>query len=244
MRPVQRGASPQATDFANYADAKPFLVSRLGCYCSYCERRVATNLAVEHIQPKGLPAYKMLTGRWSNFLLGCVNCNSTKNDKDVVLAALMLPDRDNSFAAFDYFADGRIEPSAALSAGSRSFVEMTLSLVGLDKAISVVLDENSKQVALDRVSQRMEVWGVASDAKADIDADPANAALRQATVRTARGYGFFSIWMTVFAGDANMRNRLIDGFEGTRGSGCFHPATTTPVSPAPNPDALADGGKL
>jgi uncharacterized protein (TIGR02646 family) len=244
MRPVQRGASPQLMDFNDYADAKPFLVSRLGCYCSYCERRVATNLAVEHIQPKGLPAYVALSGRWSNFLLGCVNCNSTKKDKDVALAGLVLPDRDNCFAAFDYFADGRVEPSAALTAASRALAESTLALVGLDKAISVMHDENGKQVALDRVSQRMEVWGVALEAKADVDEQPLSQALRQATVRAAQGYGFFSIWMTVFADDADMRNRLIDGFVGTRGSGCFDPITTTPVSPAPNPDALADGGKL
>ncbi|MFM2056980.1 MAG: hypothetical protein RLY71_1365 [Pseudomonadota bacterium] len=244
MRPVQRGASPQATDFANYADAKPFLVSRLGSYCSYCERRVSTNLAVEHIQPKGLPAYEALAGRWSNFLLGCVNCNSTKKDKDVVLGELMLPDRDNCFAAFDYFADGRIEPSLTLPAKSRNLAKMTLALVGLDKPISVVHDENGKQIAVDRVSQRMEVWGVALAAKADLDEHPESDALRRATVRTAQGYGFFSIWMTVFAYDADMRNRLIDGFDGTRGSGCFHSATTAPILPAPNPDGLVDGGKL
>lgn len=244
MRPVQRGASPQATDFANYAEAKPVLVARLGCYCSYCERRVATNLAVEHIQPKALPAYAALAGRWSNFLLSCVNCNSTKTNKNVALAGLMLPDRDNCFAAFDYFADGRVKPAVVLTAASRALAARALALVGLDKAISVMHDENGKQVALDRVSQRMEVWGVALEAKADVEGHPLNQALRRAAIRTAQGYGFFSIWMAVFAGDADMRNLLIDGFDGTRGSGCFNPITTTPVSPAPNPDALADGSKL
>ncbi len=244
MRPVRRGGSPQATDFSNYTDAKPYLVSRLGLFCSYCERRVTTNLAVEHIQPKGLPAYAALGGRWENFLLGCVNCNSIKTNKNVVLADVLLPDRDNTAAAFEYAADGTVKSVSNLSAGTKARADGLLALVGLDKPIAVYTDENGKQVALDRISQRMEVWGVASEAKADVDADPANAALRQATVRTAKGYGFFSIWMTVFAGDADMRNRLIDGFEGTRGSGCFHPATTASVSPAPNPDILANGSKL
>ncbi|MFT3776257.1 MAG: hypothetical protein QM820_63745 [Minicystis sp.] len=49
--------------------------------------------------------------------------------------------------------------------------------------------------------------------------------------------------MTVFQGDADMRNRIIDAFAGTRASGCFDPATTEPRSPAPNPDGLAHGGK-
>ena len=79
MRPVTRGAGPRA--YTAYGQAIGDLEERLGIYCSYCERRVATNLAVEHIQPKGLDAYEMLAVRWDNFLLGCVNCNSTKKDK-------------------------------------------------------------------------------------------------------------------------------------------------------------------
>jgi 5-methylcytosine-specific restriction endonuclease McrA len=78
MRPVFRNASPQADDYDDYRHSFPELVGRIGMYCSYCERRIATNLAVEHIQPKSLPAYAHLAGRWNNFLLGCVNCNSTK----------------------------------------------------------------------------------------------------------------------------------------------------------------------
>ncbi|WP_306481023.1 HNH endonuclease [Limnobacter sp.] len=244
MRPVQRGGSPQATDFTDYSDAKGFLVSRLGLYCSYCERRVATNLAVEHIQPKGLPAYEPLEGRWDNFLLGCVNCNSTKKDKDLVLADTLLPDRDNTFAAFDYFADGRIELSALVPLVNRAMAANLLSLVGLDNQISEFLDENGKQVALDRVAQRIEVWGIALEAKRDVDANPGCDAVRLGAVRTAQGHGFFSIWMTVFSGDEDMRNRLIDAFPGTKGSGCFDPVTSQPVQPAPNPDKLQDGSKF
>lgn len=243
MRPVQRGDSPQATDFADYTGAKHYLVARLGQYCSYCERRVVTNLAVEHIQPKGLAAYAALEGRWDNFLLGCVNCNSTKTNKNLVLANTFLPDRDNTFAAFDYFADGRIEPSASVPAVNQPMAVSLLSLVGLDKPISVFLDENGKQVALDRVAQRMEVWGIALAAKVDVDANPNVDAVRRLAVCTAQAEGFFSIWMTVFAGDIDMRQRLVDAFHGTRGSGCFDPLTAQPVCPAPNPDQLQDGAK-
>src|SRR5262245_42023705 len=106
MRPVRRGSSPLKHDFEDYTDAKPYLVGRLGPYCSYCERRVATMLAVEHIQPKDNPAYRTLIGRWDNFLLACVNCNSAKKVKDVMLDRIFLPDRDNTFAALAYSADG------------------------------------------------------------------------------------------------------------------------------------------
>jgi uncharacterized protein (TIGR02646 family) len=244
MRPVQRGASPIATDFTDYADAKPYLASRLGLYCSYCERRVATNLAVEHIQPKGLNAYKALVGRWDNFLLGCVNCNSTKKDKDVVLSEVLLPDRDNTAMAYDYLADGRIEVAATVPAICRPKANRLLELLGLDKPIAVALDENGKQVALDRVSQRMELWGIALEVKQDVDASPESDAVRRCAVRTAVAQGFFSIWMIVFAADTDMRNRLIGAFQGTKGSGCFDPLFGRPVQPAPNPDGLAHGSKL
>jgi uncharacterized protein (TIGR02646 family) len=245
MRPVRRGSSPQLDDFEPYTDAKPELISRLGGYCSYCERRIATNLAVEHIQPKKLPAYAHLEGRWDNFLLGCVNCNSTKSKKDVQLDHILLPDRDNTFLAFRYLADGTIETSAAAkAAGIEQQAEDTLGLTGLDKPISSVVDENGKQVAIDRVSQRLQAWGTAETAKDFIDGSPGNNAVRGMATLLAKESGFFSIWMTVFQDDADMRNRLIDVFPGSSGSGCFDPVDASPVSPAPNPDGLDGGGKI
>ena len=243
MRPVRRGASPQPQDFADYADAKPDLINRLGPYCSYCERRVPTQLAVEHIQPKGLPAYAHLIGDWNNFLLGCVNCNSTKKDKEVVLTDVFMPDRDNTFFAFHYTADGKVQAANGIQTELRKKAMDTLALTGLDKKINVVLDENGKQIAIDRVSQRLEVWLVAEDARSDANSNPDNQALRRQIVETAKGYGFFSIWMTIFQQDTDMLNRLIDAFPGTRASGCFDKSGRA-ISPAPNPDGLTDGGKI
>ena len=244
MRPIQRGASPYPSDFNNYDEAKPHLVARLGPYCSYCERLIPTMLAVEHVQPKTLPAYLHLIGRWDNFLLACVNCNSCKKQTDIALATVLLPDRDNTFAAFCYSADGSVIPAPHLNAATREMAEALLSATGLDKRIRETPDENGKQVALDRVSQRMEAWAEAEVSKADILANPGNAAVRRSVVRLAAAKGHFSIWMAVFATDIEMRNSLIDAFAGTRGSGCFDPTTTEPVSPAPNPDRLCHGGKI
>jgi|UPI00037ADF2E hypothetical protein len=245
MRPIRRGPSPRLNDFIDYADAKPELVSRLGPYCSFCERRVPTNLAVEHVQPKGLPAYAQLIGRWDNFLLSCVNCNATKKDKDVRLAQVLLPDRDNTFAALIYQPDGTIAPSpTARAAGLAQMVVETLALTGLDKAAADTPDQNGKQVALDRMRQRMETWLEAIYAKSAIDAHPTNQVIRHMAARLASASGFFSIWMAVFDDDADMRRRLIDTFPGTGESGCFGMTDARPVSPAPNPDALAGGGKI
>ena len=242
MRPVSKGTSPVNGDFADYEDAKPYLLSRLGPFCSYCERRIATNLAVEHIQPKGLPQYAALERRWANFLLGCVNCNSTKGDKDVPLDQYYLPDRDDTFAAFDYLPDGTVHPKPGDQIGKD-----TLALTGLDKSIRQTLDENGKQVAMDRVADRMAVWGLALEVKAELDA---GSVTRESVIRNAVSCGFFSVWMKVFEGDTAMRQLLIHGFDARHGyrgfpgtaKDCFD-AQTLPVSPRPAND-LPGCGKI
>jgi uncharacterized protein (TIGR02646 family) len=240
MRPVQKGTSPVATPpgFAKYDDAKADLVSRLGPYCSYCERKIVTILHVEHLQPKGLPKYAHLELAWTNFLLACANCISTKLTKDVLFADLYFPDRDNTFAAFVYTPDGKLAPAPTVNA---AIAKATLALTGLDKS-RVDTDTNGKEVALDREAQRMEQWIIAEAARDDFARNPSPELLRS-IVRTALACGHFSIWMTVFAGDATVRNALIDAFPGTRASGCFD-AQGNPISPAPNPDGLAHGGKV
>ena len=243
MRPVRRGPSPQPDGFERYQDAKPHLVARMGPYCSYCERPILTQLAVEHIQPKGLPQYAHLERRWDNLLLGCVNCNAHKGDNDVLLGDLLLPDRDNTFVAFDYRADGTVRPSSSSGHSVRQMGANTLALVGLDRRSLPPHDENGKMIALDRVAQRMETWSIAQEAQREVARNPGNEDLRRMTVRLAQSKGFFSIWMTVFQGDTDMRVRLLDAFPGTRDSGCFDAATTHPI-PAPNPDGLPHGGKV
>ncbi|HTN04611.1 MAG TPA: hypothetical protein VL132_22165 [Planctomycetaceae bacterium] len=241
MRPVLRGLSPQSVDFDNYRDAFAELASRIGPFCSYCERRIATMLAVEHIQPAGLTAYAHLYGRWENFLLGCVNCNSTKKHKDVVLADFLLPDRDNTAAAYIYTMDGKVSVSAGMTATQRSMAQRTLELAGLDKPAKDVVDSNDQLVAIDRVAQRMEVWLIAQDSKNDLRKCPGDVFRRQ-IARTATGHGFFSIWMTVLEDDPLVRKLLIQEFSGTA-IDCFDSTTTKVVSPRP-PNGLAAGSKI
>lgn len=224
MRPIERGASPQAQDFAHYRDAFGPLRGRLGPYCSFCERRRPTQLAVEHIQPKDEDRYPHLIGRWDNFLLACVNCNSTKGHQDVRPESYYLPDRDNTLAAFAYRPDGVVEPRQA----GDQMALATLELTGLEKAVRQVFDENGRLVATDRISQRMEVWLTADRARSHFLAKP-SAELLETILDLARSEGFFSVWMTVFADMPEMRHRLIDAFPGTAQT-CFddHSALISP----------------
>lgn len=240
MRPIHRGDSPIAGDFENYRDSFPYLVARLGLFCSFCERRIATNLAVEHIQPKDDDLYPELEGRWDNYLLGCVNCNSTKGHKDVRLDRYYLPDRDNTFYAFTYLPDGTVQPRAGLTNAQTQTANRTLELTGLDKARSVATDEHGNEVAVDRVGQRMEVWLTAEMSKEDLATAPSDAFRRQ-IVRTAVEAGYFSVWLTVFEDDADMRRLLIEGFTGTAAD-CFD-ENTRHVTPRPD-NGLRSAGKI
>ena len=243
MRPVKRGGPPRSADFTSYRDATPDLISRLGPYCSYCERQFDALLAVEHVQPKAPGKYPELIGRWDNFLLACVNCNASKGDKDVDLAELFLPDRDNTFIAFTYLGDGTVKPMDA-PADRRDLATQTLALVGLDRQPQDRLDANGEIVALSRTAQRNKLWEYALSARSKLARQPGNRIVREFAIDVAKARGFFSIWMTVFANDRDMRNRLIDAFPSTRASGCFDPVTTEPITPAPNPDGLPHGSKI
>ena len=237
MRPINRGNSPQTTDFSDYRDAFSPLVGRIGPYCSFCERNIRTNLAVEHIQPKDKGLYPELKGAWDNYLLACVNCNSTKGHKDVHPENFYLPDRDNTLAAFEYLADGVI---TSRNIGD-AVAACTLKLTGLDKEVRQAFDENGKLIATDRISQRMEAWLKAKRSKDRLRSNP-SPELIESIVELALSEGFFSVWLTVFKDMPDMRRKLIDGFPGTS-EDCFHPVTTELVSPRPA-NGLANGGKI
>ncbi|MFA0162038.1 HNH endonuclease [Vibrio splendidus] len=245
MRPVKKKLSPIIGDFNKYEDAKPELVSRLGLYCSYCERKISTLLAVEHIEPKdGDYGQPQLEKRWSNFLLACTNCNSCKGSKKVDFRRLFFPDRDNTFFAYEYGLDGSVTYSTVLAPRQKVMARNTLRLVGLDKPVQVFKDENDEQVALDRVAQRMEAFGVAQVALSLLQSEPNSIALKSSIVMNAVDNGFFSIWMKVFDAYPDMKIRFIKAFNGTEDSACFDMTTGNSVTPAPNPDVLAHGGKV
>ncbi len=251
LRPIRRNTSPIPTDYNDYKDAKTELISRIGSgiingrkiksYCSYCERAIDTNLAVEHIEPKdGDYGQPHLIGRWNNFLLACVNCNSTKSAKEVIFNDIYLPDRDNTFFAFDYQADGNINPSN--NADIRAMA--TLSLVGLNKELRETYDADGFLIAQDRASQRLNIWGIAQSSLDAYLTDQNNQAVKDLIIKNMVLGGFFSIWMTVFNNYPEMKLLFIAAMNGTSESDCFNLTTATSISPHPNTDLLQGGGKI
>jgi uncharacterized protein (TIGR02646 family) len=210
MRPVDKGAAPAA--YATYQDAGPDLQARIGDFCSYCERQIETNLAVEHVQPKS--RVPVLSTAWTNFLLGCVNCNSSKGDRPVNLPDYFWPDSENTLRAFDYVRGGMIRPNPALAPVLAAKARATIRLVGLDRDPG---NRGRRPTSADRRwLRRQQAWEKAERCR-DILVSCDNVGVRELIADVAAGRGEFSIWWTVFAHDADIRRRLREAFVGTHG---------------------------
>lgn len=244
MRPVSKGALPHL-----YVNGQPYgiaakgLAARIGKYCSYCERLLDHGAEVEHIQPKGVAAHKALETEWSNFLIACKNCNATKSKHDPGLDEWLVPDRDNTMAAFVYRVDGIVDVKKGLSPVTTAQAGKTLCLMKLNRRVRHLVDEKGNLVALDRRSQRLQAWLMAERWALKYGARP-TADNADAIIDLATTGGFFSIWMTAFLAFPVIRQRLIDavGFNGTE-KACFDP-TTLPTLAHPNTDGWLHGSKI
>lgn len=225
MRPVNRGEAPRT--YERYQDAIGDLEERLGSYCSYCERRLPASLAVEHVKPKSL--VPELETEWANFLLGCTSCNSVKGDKQTNAEDFLWPDRDNTLRTFEYQAGGVVDVHPDLQAEVGEKASRLRDLVGLDR--HRLAPAGKRPARRDkRWKDREQVWSLAERQKETLSLFPENVRpqARSLILDTATGYGFFSVWMTVFVDDLDLRRGLISRMAGTAAD-CFD-ADGLPVS--------------
>ncbi len=208
MRPVDKGVSPVLA-FAAYGDAIGDLEGRLGRYCSYCERRLETHLAVEHVQPKSLVPGLALT--WANFLLACVNCNSCKGNTLVNMPDYLWPDLDNTLQAFRYSVGGLVDVDPTIAPPLRALAGALRSLVGLDRVPRAAIEPTDNDL---RWNRRREAWDKAARARQRLMAND-TPELREQIAETAQESGMFSIWWELFRGDVDMRRRFRLAFAGT-----------------------------
>lgn len=221
MRPIERGPAPRDENgteriFANYKSARGALISCLGEYCSYCEMRLASSLAVEHVHPKDSnPELELI---WTNFLLACANCNSTKGARAINLDDYYWPDRDNTFRAFVYQKGGLIEIDPDLTPAEQNRAKRTLKLTGLDKRPGYDAAVKDR-----RWLNRRDVWNTAEESLRDLQSND-TPEMRRQILRTAESRGYWSVWMTVFCNDRDMLRRFVASakFCGTCTT-CFNP---------------------
>ncbi len=209
--------------------AKAALLSCLGCYCSYCER--CGDLHVEHVIPKKI--YPEVRHLWRNYLLGCSNCNSIKQQRDTLTTDwdCLFPDEVNTAWAFIYGPGALISVNPALSNVDQQRAQLTIEMVGLDR--NPPPDPASKDL---RWQNRDKTWQIASLALRNLQSRD-SAEMRETILQLAENTGFFSIWWTVFGQDtdaerrAEMRRQLIDVCKAKRS--CFH--TDGSVKPTLSP---------
>ncbi|PJN89603.1 HNH endonuclease [Bacillus sp. mrc49] len=229
MRPIDKGTIPldqegNPVQLEFYQQSRGHLITRLGAYCSYCERYLGGNIAVEHIQPKSKKPNLELD--WENFLIACNNCNSIKGNKSVILSDFLWPDKDNTSLAFIYISGGLITTPANLTPKILSMAKNTIKLTGLDRVPSDDLNINSEMKDR-RWSERRTALLRAERANQNLLMTNTKS-MRDQIVDTALATGFFSIWMTVFQHDSDMLQRFILAFQGTS-KGCFD-SKCTPIN--------------
>lgn len=156
---------------------------------------------MEHVVPKSVD--DDLEKEWSNFLLGCVNCNSRKLNKNDSRDGYLWPDTDDTFGAFVYRSGGRVSVKDGLAPDENREASAQFDLVGLG-GMGTRTDR--------RRHKRRRAWDQAVEARKLISDNDS----RILAVRLASGIGFFSVWMAVFHDDEDMRQRLVDAFPGTR----------------------------
>lgn len=190
----------------DHRDAHPLLISNLGYYCSYCEdaEKNYANLQVEHVQP--LSKYPHLELEWSNFLLGCANCNgrANKTNKDVKLSEMYLPHIHNTFLCLEYREAGVLVPNRKCQGVSIAKAEKLLSTLGLDKEDA-------------RCEMRREAWAYA---KEQLDDYQKGQIQLNKLIKVIKYYGCWSIWFTVFIDHREVREALVEQFPGTSRN-CF-----------------------
>ncbi|KEO83534.1 HNH endonuclease [Tumebacillus flagellatus] len=220
MRPIERGTHPVnpngiAVSFSHYSDARIHLIDHLGEYCSYCEMKLESGLAVEHVKPKS--RHPQLERTWENFLLACPNCNPTKGDEDedVHLPDYVWPDSDDTHLAFTYNPDGRV--LAALTPMHTQAQNM-LQLVGLDK---IPLPHESSDR---RLRNRHTKYQMALRYHRELSQRPDDKQYRQIITDLAKESGYWSVWVTVFRDDPDMIRRFNEAYPGTSPH-CFETET-------------------
>jgi len=206
MRPITRG--PALRSYMKYSDAQPDLIKKLGRFCSYCERKIPSGVAVEHKRPKS--KYPLEKLKWDNFLLSCPNCNSTKLDRKINLSDYLWADTDNTARAFNYTEHGIVHVNKLLPKRARRKASRTLYMLGLDKHPGSCRKPTDRDY---RWQDRRQQWEKAVMARDQLKYHD-TPEQREMILKFAQD-GIFSIWMEVFKDDVNMRLSLVKSFPGT-----------------------------
>jgi len=218
MKPVHKGKPIKI--FSTYQRAKPSLLRAIGLQCSYCEEPgTPKTLDVEHIYCK--VAHPKRAHDWENFLVSCKSCNSYKHVhlgssvQTNLEGRFLWPHLDNTFLAFRYFPDGRVELAKNLAASAHSQCGIdTLAMCGLMKSPKAAL-QYQPDIAYDSMRLRKEAWEIAHMQREAYRITKGKISLNK-LAKNAKKIGHFSIWMQVFKGVPEVCKVLVKHFKADR----------------------------
>ncbi|MDE2904475.1 MAG: HNH endonuclease, partial [Acidobacteriota bacterium] len=165
-----------------------------------------TDLHVEHVVPRC--RRPELAEEWTNFLLACSNCNGIKQNRNHSRDGYIWPDSDDTQAAFEYLPDGIVKVQHDLPAPERARATRLYELVGLGRTPTA--DPRARDM---RWLKRRAAWRQAEEARQKLE-DGADVV--GCVIRLAVAIGFWSVWITVFAGHPQVRDLLRQHFPGSR----------------------------
>lgn len=208
MRPITKSRHIPSSYVHNpYGDAKDELIEAIGGYCSYCERPgYSSALDVEHIRDKKTHPRRQFL--WRNFILGCKNCNPTKSTKSVL--NMYFPTVHNTFEIFNYDSLGNVDINITLlnTQDKQEKAQRLINLVGLDRRPGhAEFSTKDKRWSDRQDAYRLAVKYLPKYQANEVDAD--------AIIDLALTKGFWSIWMSIFASETVIIQRLKDEFVGT-----------------------------
>ena len=153
---------------------------------------------------------------WDNFLLGCTNCNSVKDDVDIADDDILWPDRHNTMLALAYSQGGLVRLAQGLGPELRRRAQALVDIVGLNRHRDGLQPAKRDR----RWKDREEAWATVEACRARFESLGRSEEARGLVLDAARYCGFFSVWFTVFDQHPEVKLELIDRFPGTAAS-CF-----------------------
>ena len=223
MRPINQGGKPDkhVTQYRDYFDD---IKTRIGRYCSYCERRMPDGeLHIEHVRPKSMSEeYKLC---WHNLLLACFTCNSKKdkcdtnlrNVNDLNIDEYAFPHIYDTYHLIDYPAPTYMPVCSPIARPEYKLkVEKLFGLLQMENNAGRTEEELMEENGIP--SLRISAGISASELRKDLGDTPSDEAIVCAQKKIAREierFGFWSVWMKEFEGIQTIRDFLLDIIPGT-----------------------------
>jgi hypothetical protein len=211
---VDKGKRPNE-EYERYQDAKPYLIKRIGEYCSFCEYPIFHISEVEHKEAKSLGGDELA---WGNLLLSCKYCNSRKG---VQVAAgekgkYLWPDEEDTFHVYSYkngIPKINYEYLKRFDDAYRDRAEKLFCLVRLDYVPQSAKDKDRRCIkrgeAYNTATESLQSWLRIKDSE---DKEICLGMIR----KLALASGFFSVWMEVFKEHPEVQREFVKDFVGTR----------------------------